>query len=240
MTFVLRMAVREIRASWQRLLFFFVCIAVGVASIVAIRSVIQSVRQGLTREARAMTGADVVVRSDRPLGEAIRDGGRARARDGTRRRRVRSRRAGDDGTAGGRRDYAHGRTAGGGAGISALRDDDLAGTAVLARAAARPRRARASRAPGAAQPAPGRRSAHRQRAFPDPRRDSKRARAQSRRVLARLARVHRSRGSAVDRDCCRSAAGRPTSFCSRCRVHRRCPGGGTRAWCSRTSCRRHS
>ena len=44
MTFVLRMALREIRASWQRLLFFFVCIAVGVASIVTIRSVIQSVR----------------------------------------------------------------------------------------------------------------------------------------------------------------------------------------------------
>ena len=72
MMFVVRMALREIRASWQRLLFFFVCIAVGVASIVAIRSVIQSVRQGLTREARAMTGADVVVRSDRPLGDGIR------------------------------------------------------------------------------------------------------------------------------------------------------------------------
>jgi putative ABC transport system permease protein len=72
MTFVIRMALREIRASWRRLLFFFVCIAVGVASIVAIRSVIQSVREGLTREARAMTGADVVVRSDRPLGEEIR------------------------------------------------------------------------------------------------------------------------------------------------------------------------
>ena len=64
MSFVLRMAVREIRASWQRLLFFFICIAVGVASIVAIRSVIQSVREGLTREARAMTGADVVVRGE--------------------------------------------------------------------------------------------------------------------------------------------------------------------------------
>jgi putative ABC transport system permease protein len=72
MTFVIRMALREIRASWKRLLFFFVCIAVGVASIVAIRSVIQSVRQGLTREARAMTGADVVVRSDRPLGDEVR------------------------------------------------------------------------------------------------------------------------------------------------------------------------
>jgi putative ABC transport system permease protein len=72
MIFVVRMALREIRASWQRLLFFFVCIAVGVASIVAIRSVIQSVREGLTREARAITGADVVVRSDRPLAENVR------------------------------------------------------------------------------------------------------------------------------------------------------------------------
>jgi putative ABC transport system permease protein len=34
--------------------------------------VIQSVREGLTREARAMTGADVVVRSDRPFGEKVR------------------------------------------------------------------------------------------------------------------------------------------------------------------------
>jgi putative ABC transport system permease protein len=72
MTFILRMAAREVRASWQRLLFFFVCIAVGVASIVAIRSVIQSVRDGLTREARAMTGADVVVRSNRPFTDKLR------------------------------------------------------------------------------------------------------------------------------------------------------------------------
>jgi putative ABC transport system permease protein len=72
MTFIVNMAMREIRASWRRLLFFFVCIAVGVAAIVAIRSLIQSVREGLTREARAMTGADVVVRSDRPLGDAVR------------------------------------------------------------------------------------------------------------------------------------------------------------------------
>ena len=86
MSFVFRMAVREIRASWQRLLFFFICIAVGVASIVAIRSVIQSVREGLTREARAMTGADVVVRSDRPLGDKVRSSveqARASGRVGT-------------------------------------------------------------------------------------------------------------------------------------------------------------
>jgi putative ABC transport system permease protein len=72
MTFVIRMALREIRASWQRLLFFFVCIAVGVASIVAIRSVIQSARGALTREARAMTGGDVVVGSNVPFSPAVR------------------------------------------------------------------------------------------------------------------------------------------------------------------------
>ena len=72
MNFTMAMALREIRASWRRLLFFFVCIAVGVAAIVAVRSLIQSVREGLTREARAMTGADVVVRSDRPIGDPVR------------------------------------------------------------------------------------------------------------------------------------------------------------------------
>ena len=65
MTFVLRMALREIRASWQRLLFFFICIAVGVAAIVTIRSVIQSVRTGLNREARTLTGGDYLITSDR-------------------------------------------------------------------------------------------------------------------------------------------------------------------------------
>ena len=67
MSFVVRMALREIRASWQRLLFFFICIAVGVAAIVTIRSVIQSVRTALTREARTLTGADFVITTDRPF-----------------------------------------------------------------------------------------------------------------------------------------------------------------------------
>jgi putative ABC transport system permease protein len=65
-TFVLRMAWREIRASWTRLTFFFLCVAVGVAAIVAVRSVIQTVRDVLTREARALVGADLVVQSGRP------------------------------------------------------------------------------------------------------------------------------------------------------------------------------
>ena len=61
MRFVLRMAVRETRASWQRLLFFFVCIAVGVAAIVALRSVIQSVRGVLRQRGE---GADRRRRAD--------------------------------------------------------------------------------------------------------------------------------------------------------------------------------
>ena len=70
MSFVLRMAAREIRASWQRLLFFFVCIAIGVGSIVALRSVIQNVRSTLTAEARNLMAADMIVESNRPWTDA--------------------------------------------------------------------------------------------------------------------------------------------------------------------------
>ncbi len=66
MTFALRMAFRELRASWARLLFFFLCVAVGVAAIVVLRSVMQQVRAVLTHEARDLVGADVVLRSTRP------------------------------------------------------------------------------------------------------------------------------------------------------------------------------
>lgn len=72
MMFVLRMAWREVRASWTRLLFFFVCVALGVAAIVALRSVIQEVRHTLTREARVLVGADIVVRSSRPWTDEVR------------------------------------------------------------------------------------------------------------------------------------------------------------------------
>src|SRR5205085_7497435 len=67
MRFVLRMAVREIRSSWQRLLFFFVCIAVGVAAIIALRSVIQSVRAGMSQQAQTLIASDVLLTSNRPF-----------------------------------------------------------------------------------------------------------------------------------------------------------------------------
>ncbi len=66
MAFVFRMAARELRASWRRLVFFFICVAIGVAAIVSLRSIIQSLRAGLVGEARSTIAADVLVQSNRP------------------------------------------------------------------------------------------------------------------------------------------------------------------------------
>ena len=66
MMFVLRMVWRETRAVWRRLLFFYICVAVGVGAIVALRSIIQNVRVTLVSEARAIFGADVMVSTTRP------------------------------------------------------------------------------------------------------------------------------------------------------------------------------
>lgn len=65
MMFVLRMSWRETRASWRRLLFFFVCVAIGVGAIVALRSVIQSVRHAFSGQARNLMGADVLIQTSR-------------------------------------------------------------------------------------------------------------------------------------------------------------------------------
>lgn len=72
MRFVLLMALREIRASWRRLLFFFVCVAIGVGAIVALRSMIQTVRNGLTRESRSLLAADVAIGTNRPWTPEVR------------------------------------------------------------------------------------------------------------------------------------------------------------------------
>jgi putative ABC transport system permease protein len=67
MRFITRMIAREMRSSWRRLLFFFVCISVGVGAIIALRSVIQSVRHALAGEARALITADAIISSNRPI-----------------------------------------------------------------------------------------------------------------------------------------------------------------------------
>ena len=72
MRFVVRMMARELRSSWRRLLFFFVCVAVGVGAIVALRSVIQSVRVGLMAEARSILASDVLISTNRAWTDDLR------------------------------------------------------------------------------------------------------------------------------------------------------------------------
>src|SRR5215203_2869767 len=79
MSFVVRMAVRETRASWRRLLFFFLCIAIGVGAIAALRSIIQNVRGVLAGQARSLIAADVLVSAGTPLSAAVRRSLDARA-----------------------------------------------------------------------------------------------------------------------------------------------------------------
>ena len=71
MRFVIFMAAREMRSSWRRLLLFFVCIAIGVGAIVALRSVIQSVRNTFAGEARSLISADAVISSNRPIDDDL-------------------------------------------------------------------------------------------------------------------------------------------------------------------------
>lgn len=66
MMFILRMARREIRASWRRLLFFFVCIALGVGSIVALRSIIRNFNTVISGDAQSILNADIQLDCTRP------------------------------------------------------------------------------------------------------------------------------------------------------------------------------
>jgi putative ABC transport system permease protein len=72
MKFIWRMARREIRSSWKRLLFFFLCIGIGVGAIVALRSTIQNVNAAMVAEARNILTADVQIDSSREMNEATR------------------------------------------------------------------------------------------------------------------------------------------------------------------------
>ncbi|HKX84417.1 MAG TPA: FtsX-like permease family protein, partial [Pyrinomonadaceae bacterium] len=63
MRFILNLTRREIRSSWRRLLFFFLCIALGVGSVVALRSLIQNLTRAVGTDARALMTADLEVSS---------------------------------------------------------------------------------------------------------------------------------------------------------------------------------
>ena len=63
MNFIFNLTWREIRSSWRRLLFFFLCIAIGVGSIVALRSLIQNLGHAVGGDARALLTADFEISS---------------------------------------------------------------------------------------------------------------------------------------------------------------------------------
>jgi putative ABC transport system permease protein len=65
--FSLRMAWREARGATRHLVIFFTCIALGVAALVGVGSFAQSLDRTLAREAKALMGGDLEVRSTRPL-----------------------------------------------------------------------------------------------------------------------------------------------------------------------------
>ncbi len=63
MRFIFNLTRREIRSSWRRLLFFFLCIALGVGSVVALRSLIQNLTKAVGTDARALMTADIELSS---------------------------------------------------------------------------------------------------------------------------------------------------------------------------------
>ncbi len=72
--FPLRMAWRETRAAWRHFLYFFVCIALGVGALVGVGLFATSLEQTVIREARALLGGDVEIRTSRalsPQGRAV-------------------------------------------------------------------------------------------------------------------------------------------------------------------------
>ena len=65
--FVLRMAARELRASWRRLLVLTGAVAVGVAALVAINAFSDNLRLSVKDQARSLLGADLAMISRRPF-----------------------------------------------------------------------------------------------------------------------------------------------------------------------------
>src|SRR5687768_1653474 len=63
MRFIFNLTRREIRSSWRRLLFFFLCIALGVGSVVALRSLIQNLTRAVGTDARVLMTADLEISS---------------------------------------------------------------------------------------------------------------------------------------------------------------------------------
>lgn len=62
------MAWRETRTAWRHFVYFVLCIAIGVGTVVGIGLFALHVEQAVVREARGLLGGDLEVRASRPLG----------------------------------------------------------------------------------------------------------------------------------------------------------------------------
>ena len=71
--FVYRLAWRDTRSYRRQLLLFFSCIAMGVAALVAIRSVGENLEQATHQQAKSLLGADLTITSRSPFNSATED-----------------------------------------------------------------------------------------------------------------------------------------------------------------------
>ena len=71
--FVYRLAWRDTRSYRRQLLLFFSCIAMGVAALVAIRSVGENLEQATHQQAKSLLGAALTITSRSPFNSATED-----------------------------------------------------------------------------------------------------------------------------------------------------------------------
>lgn len=70
MSFSFNMAWRETRAAWRHFLYFFICIALGVGTLIGVALFGVQVESAVTREARGLMGGDMEIRLSREMSQA--------------------------------------------------------------------------------------------------------------------------------------------------------------------------
>jgi putative ABC transport system permease protein len=73
MTFILRMAWRDSRASRRRLVLFSFSVVLGIAALVAIGSLGANLERGIDDQAKGLLGADLIITGRNPIPGAVRD-----------------------------------------------------------------------------------------------------------------------------------------------------------------------
>ena len=65
--FIFHMAWRETRGAWRHFLYFFICIAIGVSALVGVSLFAAHVEDAVSKQAKALLGGDLEIRSSHPL-----------------------------------------------------------------------------------------------------------------------------------------------------------------------------